>query len=122
MSVFCDAYEMHETIMEGEEKARNFTNVPTCEVDIDYTTLLEKDCFKVNMTMSSTIKDGDTVILSCRVPFSLEYSLAKYDTYGEMKLLTSAFHEIEEDGYRHIKMTIDVFLFSRVQAKGRGLT
>lgn len=117
----CDEIKKREDVWIGAKDEYVITQNPSCHFEVARKiNQNENECI-VNITYSAIIKDGEQEAVRFEAPYTLTYTIEKYNKYGETEILTSALHETEMDGYMRCLLLVDIFAHAIVLASGNPL-
>lgn len=98
MDIRCDNLSI------GNEELETFEDIDSydelhCTLDVDYITELKDKGFHLCLTFYIKIKNKDADIIVYHIPYTLIYSLEKYESNSLDTLLKSAVHEVGMQAY-----------------------
>lgn len=105
-----------ELIIGNEEldtyEENNRYDALNCALDVDYSSNLQNESFQLCLTFYIKIKNEDVETISYHIPYTLIFSLEKYEAYSLDELLKSAVHEVGVDAYGRFT-TISTIYFQK---------
>lgn len=117
VEVRCDGLETGEGILiKGDEKS-NYENL-SCYLDVEYKQSV-KEYFQLVLTFSVKIKNDGIDIIVYSIPFTLTYSLKKYEEFDFDIILKSAVNEVGNEAFAQFHMIVSVYFMKKMEIEGR---
>ena len=116
-NVRCDEFEKHEEEWIGVKTKPKVAQHPCCCFDVSCEMEKKEDVYKVNISYFAIIKDGEREVVRYKAPYTLTYSLEKYNKHGETEILASALNETKIGGFSQCLQLVEIFMYSRVIVK-----
>lgn len=120
IEVRCDKLEIKDPELKSNNEI-DVTKSPICQFDFDYTTVITKDEFILNLCYSMVVKDEDKLVFTYRLPCILTYTQEKYQVNGFHELLECALLETKMIAYANFELPISAYFIAKMKFFERSL-
>lgn len=117
VDVRCDELEVGEGVLTTGEERSDYENLSCC-LDVEYKHSLSK-CLRLVLTFFIKIKNDDADIIVYSIPFTLTYSLKKYQEFGLDVILKSAVNEVGNEAFEEFHLIVSMYFLKRMELEGR---
>lgn len=117
VDVRCDELEIGEGVLTTGAEGSDYENLSCC-LDVEYKQSLS-ECFELELTFHVKIKNDDIDMIVYSIPFTLVYSLKKYEEFSLDVILKSAVNEVGNEAFEEFHLIVSMYFMKKMEVEGR---